>query len=179
MQLVLLGLGLVWVLSRGNVLGSVTTPQLPGAAGVVQTLGNMRAMVNGAIADPLIRRYAVQATDHTGRHEAHQQALAIGEWVRRHVKYVPDPLGNEHLTNPALLLKAHHEGRRVYGDCDDMAMVCAAMAKAIGLPVSFHAVGRGKRYHHVYAEVAGVPIDPTVSFGVQPFKPRAHFNLKV
>lgn len=166
---------------RGNktTVGQSTIPQLPGSAGIVQTMGLMRAMVNGVIADPLIRRQAVRATDHCNRGEGQCSASAIGEWVRLKVKYVPDPLRHEHLTSPAVIAKAVEEGKRVYGDCDDMSMYVAALAKSIGLAPTFEVVGRDKTFHHVYTSVNGIPIDPTVPAGMQPFNAKKHFSLKV
>ena len=170
-----------WFFFRGNktTVGQSTVPQLPGPAGIVQTMGLMRAMVNGAIADPLIRRQAARATDHCTRGNGQCSASAIGEWVRLKVKYVPDPLHHEHLTSPSVIAKAVEEGKRVYGDCDDMSMYVAALAKSIGLSPTFEVVGRDKTFHHVYTSVNGIPIDPTVPAGRQPFNAKKHFSLKV
>lgn len=165
--------------SNKTTVGQSTIPQLPGSAGIVQTMGLMRAMVNGSIADPLIRRQAVRAADHCNRGNTQCSAAAIGEWVRLKVKYVPDPLRHEHLTSPAVIAKAVEEGKRVYGDCDDMSMYVAALAKSIGLTPTFEVVGRDKTFHHVYTSVNGIPVDPTEPAGRQPFNAKKHFSLKV
>lgn len=166
---------------RGNktTVGQSTIPQLPGSAGIVQTMGLMRAMVNGTIADPLIRRQAARATFHCDRGNGPCAAAAIGEWVRMKVKYIPDPLHHEHLTSPAVIAKAIEDGKKVYGDCDDMSMYVAALAKSIGLSPVLEIVGRDKTFHHVYTSVNGIPIDPTVPAGRQPFNAKKHFSLKV
>lgn len=165
------GAVLLWFFRGGQIgVGQATVPQLPGAAGVVQTVGLMRAMANSAINHPLIRRYAVQATEGVPRGHRKEAALAIQEWVRRHMRYVPDPFRHERLTNPALLAEALSQGRTIYGDCDDMSMLMAAMAKSIGLNPQFHAVGRADKFHHVYVKVDGVTLDPTVGFGAHPFR---------
>ncbi len=171
---------LFWLL-RGSqtTIGTTIVPQLPGAAGIVQTVGLMRAMTNGSIDNKIIRRHAARATEHVSRRDPKTAAVAIGEWVRAHVRYVPDPLKKENLTEPWKMAKAVEEGRKVFGDCDDMSMYVAAMAKSIGLQPIFHATGRGDRFHHVYTEVAGVPIDPTVSFGAKPFYARRRISVKV
>jgi hypothetical protein len=176
---------LLWM-SRGHSvnLGVDRMPQLPGAAGIVQTMGVMRSWVNQAIDHPLIRRYAAQATEHVPRGDQRQAALAIGEWVRAHVRYLPDPLHQENLTHPGndkptSVIQAIHAGKKVFGDCDDMAMLTAAMAKSIGMQPIFHGVGRGKIFHHVYTEVAGVAVDPTVSLGTRPFPASRRISVKV
>lgn len=176
--------GVVWWLlfryqKQTAMLGQCTVPQLPGAAGVVQTVALMRAMVNSSIADPLIRRHAVQAADHCNRSDPRCVAHAIGEWTRSRIKYVPDPLHHEHLTSPSVMATAIEEGKRVYGDCDDMAMYVAALGKSIGLQPVFQVVGRDKRFHHVYTELAGVAVDPTVSLGIKPFPAKRRMTLKV
>jgi hypothetical protein len=177
---IIAGIVLLW-LARGahTTIGQSNVPQLPGAAGIVQTVGLMRAMTNSAIDHPLIRQHAVRATEHVSRGDAKTAAVAIGEWVRAHMRYVPDPLRKENLTSPAVIARAISEGKKVYGDCDDMAMYVAAMAKSIGMQPTFHAAGRGDRFHHVYTEVAGIPIDPTVSFGLRPFTATRRLSIKV
>lgn len=174
------GLILFW-LARGSqtTIGSTSVPQLPGAAGIVQTVGLMRAMTNNSIDHPIIRQHAARATEHVGRKDAKTAAVAIGEWVRSHVRYVPDPLRKENLTEPWKIAKAIAEGRKVFGDCDDMSMYVAAMAKSIGMQPTFHAAGRGNQFHHVYTEIAGIPIDPTVSFGRKPFDAQRRISVKV
>jgi transglutaminase-like putative cysteine protease len=174
------GMVVLWLLRGGRIgMGSAVVPQLPGTAGIVQTVGLMRTMTNEAIADPLIRQHAVRATEHVGRRNPKAAAVAIGEWVRGHMRYVPDPLRHEHLTNPKVIAKAISQGRKVYGDCDDMSMYVAALAKSIGMQPIFHAAGRKDRIHHVYTEIAGVPVDPTVSFGLKPFDARRRISIRV
>lgn len=174
------GLILFWLV-RGaqTTVGQAAMPQLPGAAGIVQTVGLMRAMTNNSIDDKIIRQHAARATEHVSRRDARTAAVAIGEWVRAHVRYVPDPLRKENLTEPWKMARAIAEGKKVFGDCDDMSMLVAAMSKSIGLQPTFHAAGRGEHFHHVYTEIAGIPIDPTVSFGIKPFHASRRISLKV
>lgn len=174
------GLIVLWLLRGGQMgVGTTTIPQLPGAAGIVQTVGIMRNLTNDAIADPLIRQHATRATWHIGRRNPKAAAVALGEWARSRMKYVPDPVENEHLTSPKILARAIDQKRRVYGDCDDMSMYVAAMAKSIGLRPIFKAAGRKDRIHHIYVEIDGVAIDPTVSFGLKPFKGHSFLLSKV
>ena len=175
------GIVIFWLVrgSSVSVHGQADIPQLPGVAGIVQTISLMKAMTNQAITHPLIRQHAVRATEHVARGNQKDAALAIGEWVRAKVRYVPDPLHNEHLTNPATMAEAIDKGKKVFGDCDDMSMLVAAMAKSIGMQPTFHGVGRGEKFHHVYTEVAGVAVDPTVSFGTKPFAARRRISVRV
>jgi Transglutaminase-like superfamily len=178
---IIAGAVVFWLIKSGTISlhGQTDIPQLPGAAGIVQTMGLMRSMTNQAIAHPLIRQHAARATEHVARGNQKDAALAIGEWVRAKVRYVPDPLHNEHLTNPATMAEAIQAGKKVFGDCDDMSMLVAAMAKSIGMQPIFHGVGREKRFHHVYTEIAGVAVDPTVSLGVKPFDAKSKISVRV
>jgi transglutaminase-like putative cysteine protease len=178
---IIAGIVVLWLMKSGTVSlsGQQSVPQLPGAAGIVQTLGLMRSMTNQAIDHPLIRQYAARATEHVGRGNAKESAVAIGEWVRAKVRYLPDPLHKENLTNPATMIQAIDAGKKVFGDCDDMSMLVAAMAKSIGMQPTFHGVGRGARFHHVYTEVAGLPIDPTVPLGTKPFRAQRRISVQV
>lgn len=178
----LLGIGLLWWMAKRGAAQVGTTErvaQLPGTAGIVQTVGLMKSMVNQAIDSPVIRKQAARVTEGIDRGNYKAQAVALGAWVRRAIRYVPDPRNLEHLTNPAIFAQAVEEKRRVYGDCDDMSMYVAALAKSIGLRPVFKVVGRGKQYHHVYVEVNGIPIDPTVEFGVKPFTAHRTLSLEV
>lgn len=178
---IIAGLVAFWLIRGGKVSlqGQESVPQFPGAAGIVQTLGLMKSMTNQAIDHPLIRQYAVRATEHVPRGHQKEAAVAIGEWVRSRVRYVPDPLNKENLTNPAKIVEAISQGKKVYGDCDDMSMLVAAMGKSIGMQPFFHGVGRGPRFHHVYTELGGIPIDPTVNFGTKPFDAKRRLSIKV
>jgi hypothetical protein len=178
---ILAGVVLFWLIRAPglSVHGQQSVPQLPGAAGIVQTMGLMRALVNQSIDHPIIRQHAARATEHVARGNHKEMALAIGEWVRAHVRYFPDPLHKENLTSPGVMAAAVHAGKKVFGDCDDLSMYVAAMAKSAGMQPIFHGVGRGKQFHHIYTEVAGVPVDPTVALGVQPFKAERRISIKV
>jgi len=157
----------------------IRIPQLPGDAGIVQTVALMRAYVNNAITFPLIRAQAVKATALCGRWDLRCKALAIGEWVRNHVRYVPDPLQHEWLATPQIMAQAVEEGRTVYGDCDDMSMYVAALAKSIGLQPTFQVVGRKDKFHHVYVTINSVPVDPTEQMGTQPFLAQRRIPVRV
>jgi transglutaminase-like putative cysteine protease len=173
---------IVWYLTRSSSVGgneTVTLPQLPGAASIVQTIGFMKVMINQSIAHPLIRRQAARATEGCGRYDRACQAKAITEWTRSRMRYVADPDRHEHVTNPVTLAKAIEEGKHVYGDCDDMTVYSLALGKSIGLPAVIHAVGRRDQFHHVYGDLAGYPVDATVGFDTSPFRAKSQMSLSV
>lgn len=144
-------------------------PQLPGEAGVRQTVNMMVSLVNKSITDPLIRAQAAQATMHCPRGDKRCLCYALLTWVKRIMHYVADPKGVEALHDPRLIARAIHEGRYVYGDCDDLSMYLATLMKSIGLDPSFRAVGyNGKQYQHVYVMCQGMKLDATRDEWTQP-----------
>lgn len=136
--------------------------QLPGSAGVEQTLRQMGALIDASVTDEHIRAQAATATRHCDRHDTRCRCASLLEWVRRKLRFVPDPDGVEALHDPRLIAKAISEQRFVYGDCDDYAMYLGALLKSVGLPVQLRAVGyQGQPYQHVYVLCAGMALDPT------------------
>ena len=65
----------------------------------------------------------------------YQTNKAIQNWVRDRIGYAFDPLGTEMIQTPPATLK------RGYGDCDDKAILVAAMLTALGFETEFLAVG--------------------------------------
>lgn len=73
---------------------------------------------------------------------------ALFEFVRDKIRYVPDILGVEMLQTPTRTLEIKT------GDCDDKAILLAALLSSIGLATRFVAVGfKGGGYAHVIVEV--------------------------
>lgn len=96
---------------------------------------------------PIIRAKAVEivryvpAKDHRGR------IHAIWEWVKDHVTYIRDIHEVETLHWPTQVLE------QMYGDCDDQAMLVAALLESVGIPTRFKAVGFSPgQLSHVYAQ---------------------------
>jgi len=136
--------------------------QLGGADGVKQTLSMMKRLANAALTDPFIRAQAAQVIASCPRGDKPCMAYALLSWVKRKVRYIPDPNGVEALHNPAMIAKAVHEGRLVYGDCDDMSLYLATLMKSVGLSPCFRAVGyNGNQYQHVYVACEGLTLDAT------------------
>lgn len=75
------------------------------------------------------------------------EATQIHSFVRDHIRYVQDPVDVERLQAPDKTLEL------AAGDCDDKAILLAAMLESIGHPVRFVAIGfEPGIYSHVYAE---------------------------
>lgn len=134
--------------------------QLPGAAGVEQTLRTMRGLIQNAAIDPLIRRQAARATAHCARADARCQCASLLAWVQRKMRFVPDPTNMEGLHDPRMIAKAVEDGCDVYGDCDDFSLYLASLLQAIGRRPILRAVGyNGRPYQHVYVVCDGMKLD--------------------
>jgi transglutaminase-like putative cysteine protease len=96
---------------------------------------------------------------------------AIHRWVQNRLRYVNDPATAEMLVHPESL--AFDPDVRT-GDCDDHAMLEAALLAAIGRPTRFVVIARNPRdaFQHVYLEAHDgrewVPLDPIMKKPQQP-----------
>jgi hypothetical protein len=143
--------------------------QAPGPAGVAQTLRTMRVLIQASAIDPLIRRQAAQATAHCARADARCQCASMLSWVKRKMRFVPDPAGVEALHDPRMIARAIEDGRDVYGDCDDFSVYLASLLAAIGRKPILRAVGyNGRPYQHVYVVCDGMRLDATKDDWQQP-----------
>lgn len=137
-------------------------------AATEQTIGLMRAL---AVADSH-SAVVKAAVDVAGQGAVTEESLVerIWQWVKRRVRYledekiarlagVPSPDDTEVLIRPAELLRLPHPA----GDCDDHAMLVAAMLTSAGVRASFKAIEADPRfpgaYSHVYV-IAHTPSGP-------------------
>lgn len=120
------------------------------------TLAAMRRLARGAVTDPLTVWTARMIAAQTG--DGHQEAavaMAIRGWMFSHVVYVHDPIDRELLSPPSAMLQQVRAYGQVGMDCDETAILGAALANAVGLSVKFRAARMtGDRYFsHVFAVV--------------------------
>lgn len=120
-----------------------------GPAGVRDTLKRMAKIVRQYRRDPTIRQLAVeirQAAKVPGK-DFMGEVKALHRFVRDYITYVRDVHNVETLQTPLRVL----ENRA--GDCDDQAMLLAALLEAIGHPTQFKAMGFASpdQFTHVLA----------------------------
>lgn len=123
--------------------------ELPGGiAGTRATLATMARLIQRAKVLPIIRALAVSIVAGLPHKAYAEQAAAVTQWVQENIQFVRDVRGVETLTPPAYLLRTRA------GDCDDQAMLAAALLEAIGLRARLVAGGRSpEQMVHVWAEV--------------------------
>lgn len=139
-----------------------------GSLGTGQTLNRMRDVANREIASLPVRRVALAVIAYCQPRDKVCQARKIAAFVSTKIRFAPDPTGVELLHSPSYLLNEIATHYYVQADCDDVAILTAALAKAVGLTcrfvaVSFHGLDG---YMHVYTDIAvgggrWLTVDPT------------------
>lgn len=128
-----------------------------GDYGSAQTLERMRDLVRQSLSVPLVVETAngiaamVPPRDYLGI------ARAIRAWLSRYFRFVRDPVGVELLRDPEYQLRQWMTYGYITGDCDDAAILGAALGKAVGIGARFVAVGfrEGGPLTHVFAVLTG------------------------
>jgi hypothetical protein len=124
--------------------------------GTFWTLAQMRAMVIREFLQPIVRLTAAQIVTGTGGQDAAEQSHLIREFLVGHTEFLRDPDGVEMLHGPSWQLQQIHNTGIVSVDCDDVAMLAAALGKSIGLRARFVVVAFGSTrapYQHVWTEL--------------------------
>lgn len=124
----------------------------PGSSGIRDTLHLMRRIVRASVAQPIVRLSAVQIVQGTGFNVA-QQLTLLRQFIQQHTEFLRDPRGVELLHTPAYLLTQISEVGTVAGDCDDIAMLVAALGMAVGLRARFVVIGQ-RELEHVFTMLA-------------------------
>jgi len=136
------------------------TPLLSGDAGVAQTIGVMRQIVDDAVKDPAVNAAAIEfvrgVSDSFSRD---QKAQAIYAAVANRWLYVEDPVGpfgpKETVRPVRLLLQTFA------GDCDDATILICALCGTIGIPCRIVTIAADptspREFSHVYPEAEIAP----------------------
>lgn len=130
-------------------------PLANGDQGTAQTISVMRRLAEGALRDSnFVRKVSdivrpVAAFDDVG------EVKQIYDWVRRNIRFTKDPVTVEKLYPPQELLKIRS------GDCDDLALLTAAMAMTIGYPARWITISTNaespNEFTHIWTEVEAPP----------------------
>lgn len=122
--------------------------QLPGPAGVAQTLELMSRLVKHGKKHPAVRQQAADLTRGLKQKDYLGEIRLIHQFVRDRIRYVRDVRGVETLHYPEIVLE------QGYGDCDDKSVLASSMLEAVGAPTRFVAVGYlPGTYCHVLPQV--------------------------
>jgi hypothetical protein len=154
---------------------SFSSPLPGGDAGVAKTMRLVHSLVDSAIKDPFINRTAIDILHQSSAPQYDQSAAAqiIYNWVKRNIRYVPDPVGKETVRPANVILEVRA------GDCDDInGVLIPSLLGTIGITtdgVTIAAAPSSDDFTHIYAEAMldgrWVALDaarPNVVFGQAP-----------
>jgi len=136
-----------------------------GTMGTWATLRRMSNLVRSSLTYVPLRQTAVELAVSLYYVDALDTVRAIRQWVCSHYRLIGEC--DEMLVAPEYQIdEINHKGYFA-GDCDDCAMLVAALLASIGIPVRFRAIKiTDTEFEHVFTEarIRGVwyPVDPTV-----------------
>ena len=118
-----------------------------GVAHTADTVARMATLAREGSHTYAIRSLATRITHHVPGKDTRGELAAIYQWVRDTIRYRYDPRGLEWIQAPDRTVQEKA------GDCDDMAILIAALAQSIGHRTRFRTVGKtDKRQSHVHAQ---------------------------
>lgn len=130
---------------RAKITRIVRLPR--GRRGTKATLEMMRRAAIAGMNTASVRALAVFIVAQVQEKNWIEEARAVRAWVADAVRYVRDLTGAETLQSAELTLKTRA------GDCDDQAVLVAALLASIGHSVRFRAISlQPGKFAHVYCE---------------------------
>ena len=128
-----------------------------GDDGTVATLREMARLVREDVIHPLVRELAASIIKPIGVFDTLAWCEAIRAWCAAYVQFVRDPSDRELLHSPEAMVRQWRETHRILGDCDDAAILAAALAVSVGCRARFVAAAfldKRNPFGHVWAEIA-------------------------
>lgn len=159
-----------------------TTMRQSATMPIEQRIATIQDLVAKSVADPQMRKIALQATARCPERDKMCEAQAIYHFVKQRVRYTGDIGAIRHKDGSVEGVDLYQSARRTIefggGDCDDNSILVATMLALNGLdPVLRVVKTRGAPdWEHIYAGFANgrkfVALDTTLpgntSFGVEP-----------
>lgn len=152
---------------RGPVNATIYRTPDDDEAATGQTIALMAHYVRQDSQSPIVRRAAAEAAAAAKGNTVADQAAAVWEWIRAHVRFLPDSVPAAHITKqpelsellirPVDLLTMPEPA----GDCDDQSMLCAAMLRALGVETGFRTVAADAAQPQFYSHVYVVAYSPS------------------
>lgn len=118
-----------------------------GAEGVRATLTLMCQLKRIYRVNPKIRALSMRLIRDVEAKDTAGEAAALHAFVRDNIRYCRDVVDVETVQTPVITLELGQ------GDCDDSSLLLATMAESVGIRSRFMAMGFGKNYSHVMAQL--------------------------
>lgn len=141
----------------GNLSKRNNRPLANGARGNLKTVDYMIKIARKVSGHPEVRQLAENILSYYNTKDMYylDESIAIGDYVKKFVRYVRDPNGIEMLTDPLTMIDKLKRNE-AKGDCDDMALLIATLLLSIGVQpyyaiVKYNKSSRG--FNHIYVIV--------------------------
>lgn len=131
-----------------------------------QTICAMAQYAREDSQSPIVREAASQAADAADSSMPADVAAAVWAWIRRRVRFQLDSITAAPVTNTPddaeLLIRPVDilTMPQPVGDCDDQAMLCASMLRALGIDSSFKTVAAEPTAPNLYSHVYTIAHTP-------------------
>ncbi len=122
------------------------------------TLFHMGRLADQGVRNPLTVRLATDIVAGIPWANVEGRAGAIRGWLEQVFTFQPDPYGVETVRTVSEMLSDLSTRGTVTGDCDDAAVLAAALGKAVGMRARFVVMGfdgRWAPFAHVFAQLGG------------------------
>lgn len=131
-------------------------PPVVGDGGTYATLAKMKSLVRSGAANPLVRGTAARFVRDSTPSDALLHARLIREWVDGNTIFLRDLSTAEALYHPGDIIKEIQQRGIAQVDCEDVAMLAAALGVSIGLRARFVVLAfrPGGPFQHVYTELS-------------------------
>jgi transglutaminase-like putative cysteine protease len=158
--------------STGVLIRLPLDPKYPDAYSILAYLNQLGDAFGR---DPTVREYTRRVLPAgIANNDVQTQVNSVTRFVKRSLRYVPDPDGTEYVISPIVLLGLITSNQPAIGDCDDHVLLLNSMLGSLGIPA--RAIGvklsTQDRFDHVISQAklngAWVDIDPCAKGGVVP-----------
>ena len=147
-----------------------------GVEGIKATLALMVKLARQGKNSFAVRRLAEDTVRGIRQKSWVEEARAIQEYVRDHIRYTKDIRGTETVATPDKTIE------RGMGDCDDKSLLAATLLESVGHPTRFVAVGsQPGEFVHVLVETkignAWIPVETTENVPLGWYPPMMPYRL--
>lgn len=118
-----------------------------------RTLHIMRDVAISGHTDPMVRQVAESIVRHLPPRDVPTQVEAIRKWLQAKFQFLRDPTSIEYTKTPRQMLEEVRDHGVVMGDCDDAAVLAAALGTVIGIAARFRALAFDGEFRHVIADL--------------------------
>lgn len=129
-----------------------------GDGAVYATLAKMRSLAHQGAINPLVRATASSLVRGVPGTASSLQIRIIRDWLCNHVLFLRDPINAEALHTADWMIRSVLTTGCVQVDCDDVALLAAALGMSIGLRARFVVLAFSSPkapFRHVYTDLSG------------------------